>query len=115
MHTNLAEPRPKFDPPNQHQSVSGIRSRRETPAAAVLTAAYKHAIHPLYPLAMHVNGPSHGLNGVGKAMIAELPAATILKKHQRVITCNRRASRRSQWFAFLRRKGLACGVPPTAY
>ena len=43
-------------------------------AAAVLIAAYKHVVRPLYRIARLVTSPSRSLNGVGKGMIAELHA-----------------------------------------
>ena len=76
-------------------------------------AAYKHVLNPLYLEAMHVSCPSHGLNGVGKAMIAELPTVitTIFEKAPGLLHPKRHASRRRRWFAALRRTGLACSVP----
>ena len=83
-------------------------------AAAVLTAAHKHVLKPLYPDAMHISCPSHGLNGVGKAIIAELPACItiILETTPGLLHAKRQASRKRRWFTFLRRKGTTCLLPP---
>ena len=62
---------------------------------------------------MHVSCPSHGLKGVGKEMIAELPnvITTIFEKAQGLLHAKRHVCHRRRWFAALRRKGLAYSVP----
>ena len=83
-------------------------------AASVLTAAYTHVLAPLFPTAKHITCPSHGLNLVGKAMVAELPSVIvdIYNRGPPILHAKKYASCRRRWFAFCKGKGIAAKLPP---
>ena len=55
-------------------------------AAALLTAAYGHVWNLLCTAGTHISCPSYGLNGVGKAMVAEVPSCITTGK-MRPVPC----------------------------
>ena len=79
-------------------------------AASILTAASANVLRPLFLDTMPITCPSHGLNGVGKAMVAEL-RSTSLRSSRRPLA-KRYASRRRRWFAHLKANRMPASLPP---